>query len=74
MTMAHCVICGDSDRDDPISAPVRFWSPDDGWMVGRFCHYCKPLAKVKPKPDDFAYDKRGEYFADEQDAIDQICG
>ena len=72
--MAHCAICGDSDRDDPISAPVRFWAPDDGWVFGRLCNYCLPDRKRKPQASDYAYELRHKYVADIDDAIDVIYG
>ena len=68
----YCKICGD-EKD--LTRVIRFWSPDDGWMAGRLCRYCaKDCSKCKPKPGDYAYDKRGNLFADEQDAIDAIYG
>lgn len=68
----YCKICGDEEN---LTKVLRFWSPDDGWMAGRLCQGCaKDCAKRKPKPADYAYDKRGEIFSDEDDAISEICG
>lgn len=74
--MAHCAICGDSDRDaeEDMTPVVRFWSPDDGWCAGRLCRYCRPELRRKPKPEDYAYDLRDEVFSSEDDAISQIYG
>lgn len=70
--MSYCKICGDESKPQ---GPFRFWSPDDGWVCGRLCPTCKQdHAKRKPRKEDFAYDKRGEYLADEQDAIDAMYG
>ena len=66
----HCCICGDDDR---LSHPRRFWSPDDGWRMERFCRACLPLARVRPKPEDYAYARGGE-LADVDEAIDVLFG
>ena len=73
--MSHCSICGDSDREDaPLSHVLRYWDPDEGYKAGRLCHYCRPEAKRKPAPTDYAYDRRREVFSDEDEAISQIYG
>ena len=66
-----CVICGD---ERVVTRAIRFWDPDDGWRVGRFCAGCLPDARRRPKPEDFAYDRRGEYVADLDEAIDVLYG
>ena len=67
-----CKICGDEEN---LSKPVRFWSPDDGWTIGRLCRYCfDHYSKVKPKESDYAYDQRGEYVSDTDSAIDVLYG
>lgn len=67
-----CKICGDEGRLTPI---VRFWDPDDGWKAGRLCDYCKEhYGPRKPHQDDCAYDKSGDVFSDEDDAINEIYG
>ena len=71
--MAECLICG--EREMHLSPVQRLWSPDDGWQMGRLCAYCaKTEATRQPQPDDYAYDKRGQYVSDEQDAIDVLFG
>ena len=69
--MAYCKICGDELN---LTKPLRFWSPDDGWMIGRLCQCCKSEARRKPDPSDYAYDQRGDYVADVDGAIDAIYG
>lgn len=69
--MAHCKVCGE---EEDLGDVVRFWSPDDGWMVGRLCRFCGGEAERRPIPDDFAYDRRGVFAADEDDAISEIYG
>ena len=70
--MAYCKICG--DEGNGLAGPFRFWDCDDGWIIGRLCHYCKDEAKRKPKPEDYAWDKRGDYVSDTDGAIDAIYG
>ena len=54
----YCAICGD---DKKLSAPFRFWSPDDGWQFGKMCPYCKKsCGKTRPKKTDFAFDLKAE--------------
>jgi len=62
--MAICAICGD-DGNGTSYPKNPWWSPDDGWRHGALCSYCKEdIVRARPKPDDFAWDKRGEYDAD----------
>ena len=74
----HCVTCGDEqerrDLRQNLSVPRRFWSPDDGWRIGRFCRACMPLARAKPDPDDYAYAQRGDYLSDDDEAIAVLFG
>lgn len=65
----HCVICGDDER---LSVLLRFWSPDDGWRVGRFCPSCRVAgyASTQPQPDDYAYDQHHEQLMDMDEIID----
>mgnify|MGYP001616342901 CR=1 FL=1 len=70
----YCIICGDFNHDETFTAPLRFWSPDDGWRVGRFCRACQPLSHVKPQPSDFAYESKGDYLANMDEAIDTLFG
>ena len=73
--MAHCIVCGETEAHMHLTPVQRLWSPDDGWQVGRLCAWCRPFAqKRQPEPDDYAYEKRGLYVSDEQDAIDAIYG
>ena len=56
----YCGICGATPQtksDEPNRAPVRWWSPDDGWMIGTLCRYChETYGPVQPKPGDYAYE------------------
>ena len=72
--MAYCKICGDHIPSDECGKAKRFWSPDDGWIIGYLCDYCAPEAKRKPKPDDYAYERRGDYVTDVDGAIDALYG
>lgn len=53
----------------PNAGGVRFWSPDDGWVIASLCYECyTEYAHIKPQPEDYAYDLRndiGESFSDE---------
>jgi len=62
--MAYCAICGDTESD--VRYPDRaWWAPDDGWRWGALCSYCRPDAmRRKPRADDYAYEKRGEFDVD----------
>lgn len=56
----YCRICGytpHSHLDEPNYGPVRFWEPDDGWIIGTLCRHCiQDEGDLKPRPGDFAYD------------------
>lgn len=66
-----CVICGDDQR----CTTTRFWSPDDGWVIGKLCREClRRFGNVRPRADDYAYDKRGEYVTDAESAIAELYG
>ena len=68
----YCKICGDEKE---LTEVVRFWSPDDGWIAGRLCRGCYQACYGRePKPDDYAYDKRGDLFGNVDDAVDAIYG
>jgi hypothetical protein len=68
----YCKICGD---ENVAKAVYRFWSPDDGYVAGRLCEYCKETAlAAEPKSTDYAYDNRQEPFADVDDAMSTIYG
>ena len=68
----YCKICGEENE---LSQPLIFWSPDDGWIWGRLCKYCKQeFAKRKPKKEDFAYDKKDNYYNDIDGYIDNTLG
>jgi len=68
----YCTICGDDGVT--LSVPRRYWSPDDGWMIGRFCRACVRYSTARPSPDDYAYDRRGDYVSEVDGAIDQLYG
>ena len=55
----YCKICGSTPKtntDEPNYAPLRFWSPDDGWIIGTLCRYCaEEHLDEQPKPTDYAY-------------------
>jgi hypothetical protein len=59
LTYAGCRICGYQPKgtfDRMNFGPVRFWEPDDGWVVGTLCPWCyKEFGDRQPKPDDYAY-------------------
>ena len=54
----YCRICGDTPgpHDEPNYAPLRFWDPDDGWVIGTLCRWCwEDVQDARPQPGDFAY-------------------
>lgn len=54
----YCRICGHvpGKDDEPNRAPIKFWDPDDGWIIGTLCRWChEEFGDVQPKPDDYAY-------------------
>ena len=59
ITYNHCGICGHQPQtksDEPNYAPIRWWDPDDGWLIGSLCRQCSDeFADVQPSPDDYAY-------------------
>ena len=67
----YCRICGyqpQTQLDEPTYGPIRFWEPDDGWLIGTLCRHCAgEYATRQPKPDDFAY---AEHFGDVATSID----
>ncbi len=69
-TYNYCGICGrvpKTSKDEPNLAPVRWWDPDDGWKIGSLCRWCaEENLDVKPKPEDFAFD-RTNHVADQTD-------
>ena len=53
----HCGICGHvpDAKDEPNRAPLRWWDPDDGWMIGTLCRWCADEAlDRRPQPEDYA--------------------
>ena len=67
----YCKICG-SDEDLRV---VRFWSPDDGWLIGHICGYCrKQFGGAEPQPEDYAYDQHDDFCSDLDSAMDAIYG
>ena len=54
----YCRICGHvpGRMDEPNRAPIRFWEPDDGWVISTLCRWCyNEYGHVQPDPDDYAY-------------------
>jgi hypothetical protein len=58
-TYNYCRICGRQPRtsqEEPNRGPLRFWDPDDGWIVGSLCRWCaEEYLDAQPDPEDFAY-------------------
>jgi hypothetical protein len=49
----YCNICGTSEV---VPVPVKFWSPDDGWVLGVLCNRCADMVRDRgPEEGDFAY-------------------
>lgn len=77
-TTSYCRICG----HEPASAGLpphamnrlcRFWSPDDGWIVGALCPSCHDdYSHVQPKRGDYAYDRRGAHTCELETDEDPI--
>lgn len=66
-----CRICG----EDTTERVIRYWDPDDGWVAGRLCQYCREYAGRVPQPEDYAWDKRDDIpYADLEQAISEIYG
>ena len=50
----YCGICGHIPKttDEPNRAPLRWWSPDDGWRIGTLCRFCADIfSTIRPHPD-----------------------
>jgi len=66
-TYNGCRICGReprTERDEPNKAPIRFWEPDDGWVISALCRNCfHEFGAVQPHVSDYAY----------RDEAHQIC-
>lgn len=63
----YCRVCGHvpGKNDEPNRAPIKFWDPDDGWIIGTLCRWChEEVGNVQPKPEDFAY---ARYYGDDPD-------
>ena len=46
MTMSPCRICGDPEKTEV----VKYWCPDDGWIIGALCPHClEAYGKCKPQ-------------------------
>jgi hypothetical protein len=57
-TYAYCRICGREPKNDrePMNHVVRFWEPDDGWVIGALCPSCQEeYGNARPNPTDFAF-------------------
>ena len=60
----YCNICGDVDCELTVR---RYWDCDDGWTIGKLCSYCwDDIKDCKPDPEDFAFEKAGEYYTESQ--------
>ncbi len=59
LTYAMCRICGDQPNDKFSQmnvGPIRFWDPDDGWIIGALCPWChRDYGDRQPKETDYAY-------------------
>lgn len=58
----YCGICGrvPGKLDEPNYAPLRWWSPDDGWKIGTLCRRdWNEVQDDRPKPGDVAYENQG---------------
>ncbi len=63
----YCRVCGHipGEGDEPNRAPIKFWEPDDGWVIGTLCPAChEEYGDAQPNPSDFAYDL---YYGDDPD-------
>jgi hypothetical protein len=57
----YCNICGrmPGEQEESNYAPLRYWEPDDGWTIATLCSWCwREVWQDKPKPTDFAYQKK----------------
>ena len=59
LTYTYCRICGHSPKGEYPRmnfGPVRFWEPDDGWIIGALCPDCyKDYGHAQPKEGDCAF-------------------
>lgn len=64
-TRLYCRICGHTPRTDLHAmniGPIKFWDPDDGWIIGSLCPDCyEDYGHAQPQPEDFAYEIAQEY-------------
>ena len=66
----YCKICGAQDERLKIT---RFWSPDDGWLVGRLCPYClEHYGNRQPQKEDYAYREAPEFVNENESELDDI--
>ena len=69
ITYNYCCICGHIPKtrnDEPNRAPLRYWDPDDGWIVGSLCRACADEALDRqPKEGDFATEDMHDERTDE---------
>ncbi len=59
LTYNACCICGSQPQkefDLMNLGPLRFWEPDDGWIIGTLCNYCyREYGNIQPDSSDYAY-------------------
>ena len=76
LTWNGCRICGlqpDGKKSPMNIGPVRFWEPDDGWIIGSLCHSCHDeFGHRKPKPGDFAFESTNDIC--DEEATDEDAG
>ena len=69
----HCHICGRVPRtmmDEANVGPVKFWGPDDGWVVATLCRWCyQEHGDAQPDPGDFAYGNQSISVETDEDPI-----
>jgi hypothetical protein len=77
----YCRICGrtpQTNLDEANYAPVRFWDPDDGFVIGTLCRWCiEASGDAQPHPDDYAHeDTNGVCDAEDtdEDATEALYG
>ena len=60
----YCNLCGDENGELTVR---RYWDCDDGWQIARLCSFCwEDVRGERPDPDDYAFDKAGEYYTETQ--------
>lgn len=65
----YCKICGETRG----LKNTRFWSPDDGWVIGKLCPYCKATyGGRKPERDDYAFESVVEYCNEAESEMEEI--